>query len=331
MSNELLTLPPLDAVRGFVSVARRMSITLAAQDLCLTQSAVSRQIQSLEEHLGTPLLVRKHRAIALTEAGERLFHLASPWLSRLADYSDSVRAAAAGGRLRPVTITAGIGVTSLWLLPRLGAFQSTYPNIDVRVATSPRIMDLRQEGIDLAIRYCRAADAPAGAVCLFGETVLPVASKAVAARAFRSPDALLNEVLLELDERARPWLRWSEWLAASGLQGAKPKSYLHFNQYDQIVQAAIEGHGVALGRLALVLPMLKDGRLVAQSDALARNSDYGYWLIDAVPALHVEAAMFRDWIIEEAQRASDGSKDMWRGADAPSGIRSRPGKPQRKK
>ena len=302
MNNQLLNLPSLDAVRGFVAVARRMSITQAAQDLCLSQSAVSRQIQSLEEHLNTPLLIRKHRALALTEAGERLFHLASPWLSLLAEYSDSVRAAATGGRLRPVTITAGIGVTSLWLLPRVGAFQVAHPNIDVRVATSPRIMDLRQEGIDLAIRYCREADAPEGAVRLFGETVVPVASRKVAARAFKSPKALLNEVLLELDERARPWLRWSEWLEASGMPGAKPRSYLHFNQYDQIVQAAIEGHGVALGRLALVQPMLRDGRLVAQANGPMRNSDYGYWLIDTGTALHGDAVMFRDWIINAAQR-----------------------------
>lgn len=87
MPNQLLSLPPLDAIRGFVAVARRMSITLAAQDVCLTQSAVSRQIQSLEEHLGTPLLIRKHRAIALTEAGKEVLHLASPWLDRLAEYS----------------------------------------------------------------------------------------------------------------------------------------------------------------------------------------------------------------------------------------------------
>ena len=91
MSSYLLTIPPLDAIRGFVAVARRMSITLAAQDLCLTQSAVSRQIQTLEDHLGTQLLIRKHRSIALTHVGERLFHLASPWLDRLVDFTESAK------------------------------------------------------------------------------------------------------------------------------------------------------------------------------------------------------------------------------------------------
>lgn len=296
MNNPLLAIPPLDAIRGFVAVGRRMSITLAAQDLCLTQSAVSRQIQALEEHLGTPLLIRKHRAIALTDAGERLFELASPWLERLADYTDSVRT---GGPLRPVTITASIGFTTLWLLPRLGTFQNVHPHIDVRMAASNRVFDLKQEGIDLAIRYCREVDAPPGAQRLFGEHVQPVACPAVARRAFKNPKALLNETLLELDERARPWLRWSEWLAVAGASNAKPKSTLHFNQYDQLIHAAVEGHGVALGRTPLLQQMLKDGRLVALNDKERGHSDYAYWLVDGASEPRQEVQVFREWIISE--------------------------------
>lgn len=294
----LLNLPPLDAIRGFVAVARRMSITLAAKDLCLTQSAVSRQIQSLEEHLGTPLLIRKHRALALTAEGERLLQLASPWLDRLSEFSESLRQ---GGRLRPVTITALISVAALWILPRMGAFQAAHPNIDVRVSSNNRVINLKQESFDLAIRYARASEVPAGAIRLFGEKVLPVASPHVAARAFRDPDALLDEVLLEFDEVARPWLQWSDWLTALGRPQAKPKAYLHLNQYDQVIQAAIEGHGVALGRVALVLPMLKDGRLVALADNGFGNSDYAYWLIDESPSPRSDVQEFRDWIVREVQ------------------------------
>lgn len=296
MDNSLLNLPPLDAIRGFVAVARRMSITLAAKDLCLTQSAVSRQIQNLEDNLGTPLLVRKHRAITLTEAGEKLFRLASPWLDRLNEYSQSLQRE---GRLQPVTITASIGVTSLWLLPRLRAFQTTHPHIDVRVAATTRVLDLAREGIDLAIRYARQADVPADALRLFGEKVVPVANKKVAARAFKNPKALLNEVLLEYDEQARPWLTWSDWLLALGMPNAKPKSNLRLNQYDQAIQAALDGQGIALGRLALVLPMLKDGRLVALGDTGLGASDYAYWLIDASPSPRTEVVAFRNWIIHE--------------------------------
>jgi LysR family glycine cleavage system transcriptional activator len=307
MNNQLLTIPPLDAVRGFVAVARRMSITQAAQDLCLTQSAVSRQIQSLEEHLGTALLIRRHRAIALTNAGEQLFALASPWLERLADYAESVRA---DGRTHPVTITTSISVTALWILPRLGSFQNAHPEIDVRVAANNRKLDLKQEGIDLGIRYCRAIDAPTGAQRLFDEQILPVASKAVAARAFKNPKALLNEALLELDERVLPWLRWSDWLSAIGITNPKPKAYLHFNQYDHLIQAAVEGRGVALGRLALVLPMLQDGRLVALRDPERGHSDYAYWLFDGSDEPREEVKVFREWIVREVRIAARSLRHM---------------------
>ncbi len=307
MHSVLLNLPPLDAIRGFVAVARRMSITLAAQDLCLTQSAVSRQIQSLEEHLGTPLLVRKHRAIELTEAGRELLQLASPWLDKLADYTQAVRKRDA---VRPVTITAPISVTALWMLPRLGTFQAAHPHIDVRVSANNRTLNLKQEGIDCAIRYARASDVPPDAIRLFDEKVLPMASKKVAARAFKNPKALLNEVLLELDERALPWLRWSDWLSATGLPDAKPKSYLHVNHYDQVIRAAVEGHGVALGRVALVLPLLKDGSLVAMDDKGLGNSDYAYWLMgDAHPA-RPELQVFRNWILQEAAQGADELKGL---------------------
>ncbi|BBB68502.1 LysR family transcriptional regulator [Undibacterium sp. YM2] len=304
MSNPLLHLPPLDAIRGFVAVARRMSITVAAEDLCLTQSAVSRQIQSLEEHLGSKLLIRKHRAIALTPAGEQLLKLASPWLDQLAEFSASQRQQL---QSRPVTMTSAVSVTGLWILPMLGAFQAAHPNIDVRVSADNRMLDLKKEGLDMAIRYARAADVPAQAIRLFGEKIMPVACPAIAARAFGNPEGLLKEVLLELDERALPWLRWSDWLSATGLLSikpdAKPKAYLHLNQYDQVIHAALEGHGIALGRAALLQPMLKDGRLVALEDPRLGNSDYAYWLIVESTTPRAEVQVFRDWIIAAAKQA----------------------------
>lgn len=297
MDRNLIKLPPLDALRGFVCAARRMSISRAAEDLCLTQSAVSRQIQAVEESLGTPLFKRMHRSLELTRAGEQLFQLASPWMNRLGEFAEDIR----GDMHKPVTITASIGVASLWLIPRLGRFQEAYPDIDIRVAANNRIVDLVQEGIDLGIRYCRKADAPPGAILMFGEEIVPVASPAVAKTAFRDKASLMKHVLLELEERAKPWMRWADWLNAHGLENARPKAYLHFNQYDQLVQAALEGHGVALGRLALVRPMLKDGRLVAQHNMAPGLSDYAYWLCPASPAPRRDVARFRDWVIAEAK------------------------------
>ncbi len=302
MNNFSYRTPPLDAIRGFVAVARRMSITLASQDLFLTQSAVSRQIQTLEEYFGTPLFIRRHRAIELTEVGEQLFKLASSWFDRLIEFSETTRQ---HGRTHPVTITASIGVASLWILPKLGAFQTLHPNIDVRVAANNRVLDLEQESIDLAIRYCRESNTPRGSIRLFGEKIIPVASKAVAARAFKDRASLLNEVLLELDMRAVPWLRWSDWLTATGSATAKPRGHLHFNQYDQVIQAAIEGHGVALGRVALVMPMLKDGRLVSHAEANPGVSDFAYWLIKPREAVRPEVQIFADWIISEVRTTTD--------------------------
>jgi DNA-binding transcriptional LysR family regulator len=299
MDHDLLGLPPLDALRGFVAVARRMSITLAAQDLYLTQSAVSRQVQSLEEHLGAALFIRKHRALALTDAGEQLLHIASPWLDRLGEFSRSIRH---DGRPRPVTITASIGVAALWILPRLGLFQTAYPHIDVRVAANNRLLDLELEGIDLAIRYCREEQAPRGATLLFQEHIVPVANKSVAAVAFSVDSDLSQQVLLELDDRRLPWLRWSDWLRGQGLRGIEPKAYLHFNQYDQVVQAAIEGHGIALGRIGLIFPMLEDGRLVAQPGRDIESSEYAYWLVQMSKTSRPEVTALRDWIMNNVPR-----------------------------
>lgn len=296
MDHPLLNLPPLDAVRGFVAVGRRMSITLAAQDLCLTQSAVSRQIQALEDYFRTPLLVRKHRAIAFTDAGERLFELAAPWLDRMAEFTQTVRHER---KLRPVTITASIGVTALWILPRLGTFQTRHPQVDVRVAADNRMLDLQQEAIDLAIRYCTPADVPARAARLFDEEVVPVAAPAVAAHAFTRPDALLEYALLEYDDRGRPWLNWQHWLKSRQLDGRKPQATLHFNQYDQVIQAALEGQGVALGRIPLIQPMLRDGRLIAQPGATLKVEGHGYWLIEAADEPREEVRLFRDWLVAQ--------------------------------
>lgn len=293
---QLTSLPPLDALRGFVAAARRRSITQAADELCLTQSAVSRQIQSLEERFGTPLFVRKHRAIVLTDAGEELYRITLPWLEKLADFTRSVRAEPAS---RPVTVSASIGVAALWLLPRLGAFQARHPEVDVRLAANNRLQDLEREGIDLAIRYCAAGQAPRGAIRLFDEVVVPVASPAVAAQAFQSRGGLLDQTLLELDESGRPWLKWQAWMRERHFKKLKPKGYLHFNQYDQLIQAALEGHGVALGRLALVEPLMRSGRLVAMGGEEQAVPEYGYWLLDTAARERPDVRTFRRWLIAE--------------------------------
>lgn len=127
---------------------------------------------------------------------------------------------------------------------------------------------------------------------------MPVASPALAARAFADPAALLEHTLLELDDAPRTWLHWHAWLRARGIR-RKPSRFLHFNQYDQVVQAALEGHGVALGRLALVEPMLGAGRLAAQLGEARRVPGRGYWLLDGLDAGRADVALFRAWLLHE--------------------------------
>jgi DNA-binding transcriptional LysR family regulator len=201
MSVELPKLPPMDLLRGFVAVGRRMSITQAAIDLCLTQSAVSRQIQALEVYLGVPLLVRGHRSLAFSAEGERLFRSADGAIQQLQDVIGEVRVT---GRLRPVTISAATGFAALWLLPRLGNLQRSHPEIDVRISANNQLVDLRSEGIDLSIRYTDARRAPAGSTRLFGEVLAPVAAASLQLKPVRSAAAFSRLTLLEFDDPRTP-------------------------------------------------------------------------------------------------------------------------------
>lgn len=160
------------ACPSFVAVGRRMSITLAARDLCLTQSAVSRQVNALEAQLGLKLLLRGYRSIAFTPEGERLFRSADGAVQQLQDVLGEIRTT---GLLRPVVLSASIGFTGLWLLPRPSKFQKLHPGVDLRVSANNRLSDLRHDGIDLAVRYCAPAPTLEVVTRLFGESLAPVA------------------------------------------------------------------------------------------------------------------------------------------------------------
>jgi len=272
----------MDLIRSFVAVGRRMSITLAADDLCVTQSAVSRQIHALEEMLGVKLLVRGHRSITFTPEGERLFSVADTAVRQLQEVVGSISVAR---DRRPVTVSAPVGFAGLWLLPRMGHFQQRHPDIDLRISANARLVDLRNEGIDLAIRYCPPAAAPQGALRLFGETLAPVAHPSLCTRPLERPEQISEHFLLEFDDLRRFHLQWADWLSAMGWTNAKPKGILRFNQYDQVIHAALAGQGIALGRLELLKTMLAEHRLVALSRPRVAEHEYAHWLIqgDAEP------------------------------------------------
>lgn len=320
MSVSLTRLPSLDLVRGFVAVGRRMSITLAAQDLCLTQSAISRQIHALEDTLGVKLFSRGYRSIQFTPEGERLFRIADVAVQHM---QDVLGALDTRHESPPVTITTSTGVASLWLLPRLTRFQLKHPHIDVRVTASNKILDLRAEGVDLAIRYCTASSAPPDAIRLFGERLVAVCHPSLKIKRLDLPDTLKECVLLEFDEPRRPWLLWADRLNALGLGAVKPKAILRFNQYDQVIQAAAAGQGIALGRIALVDGMLKDGRLsVIPHSGSERTSDYGYWLVQSKGEQRRNVRAVAEWIRHEGEAVDVAMTDS-EVANVPSSEKSK--------
>lgn len=297
----LVRLSSLDLIRGFVAVGRRMSITLAAQDLCLTQSAVSRQVHALEEQLGTPLLLRGYRSIRFTAAGERLFRSADGAVQQLQDVLGELRA---GEAPQPVTLTATIGVTGLWLLPRLSRFQQQHPGIDLRVSANNRVAAMRHDGIDLAIRYTTASAVPEGSQRLFGESVAPVAHPALAA-CLAAPGT--RPPLLEFEDPEHPWLQWAgwrPWLDRIGQPAKRAAGVLRFNQYDQVIQAALDGQGLALGRLELIQPLVDAGRLQVLAPARQMaQAEHAYWLVFASASPRADVRRVAEWIAAEARPA----------------------------
>ena len=265
---------------------------------------MSRQVQALEEHLGTALFERRHRSIRLTHAGELLYRAANQALLILGDTAARIRQE---GAQRSVTVSCTFGFASLWLVPRLMDFRELHPDVDVRIAANNRIIDLERERMEIAVRYCTADLVPPGTPRLFGEEVFPVCSPSLLERRGKRlvvPSDLARHVLLHHEGAERDWPTgsWGAWLEAVQLSQLKPAGALRFDQYDQLIQAAIEGQGVALGIGALVKRHLRQGRLVAPFEQKS-SSPRGYYLVVARHAEgRSEVASFRTWLTRAARR-----------------------------
>ena len=294
--------PSLDLLRGFEAAARHLSFTDAARELFITQSAVSRQIKTLEDQLNCALFVRGARGIVMTEAGERLYRAVSAALAQLQIAITQI----SGGSSRMVTVSCTVAFSALWLIPRLPSFQSARPGVEVRLAATNDVVDLERERIDLAIRYAPAHKAPAGAVRLFGEEVVVVCSPRLLkdrAHPLKRAEDLRHHILLHLDDPMGPlpWLSWTTWLEAAGMPKLKPAGSLYFNQYEQVIRAALGGQGVAIGRLPLLGSWVDDGSLVVLFPESAA-SNRAYWLVTSTTARErTEVAWFVEWLLREGQ------------------------------
>jgi len=298
-------LPSLDLLKGFEAAARLLSFTKAGEELHLTQSAVSRQIQELEDQLGVPLFQRRHRSLVLTDAGQQVFSAAAQVLATMRAVTDRVRASSGGRRVLSVTTMASFA--SLWLVPRLAAFARDHPGVDVRIATEPRMQDLEREGLDVGIRYCTDDIAGPHAVRLFGERVFPVCSPALAAdpkRPLREPADLRHHVLLQYDdpEGYAPWLNWKSWLELFGLADLRPAGSILLSGYEHIIPAAIAGQGVALGRSPLVRELIAAGTLVAPFPRTSESSRAYFAVVSQNSAERPEVGNFLQWLKSEASR-----------------------------
>lgn len=293
----------LAGLRGFLAAARHGSFTLAAADLHLTQSALSRQIQGLEEELETPLFLRTTRKVSLTPAGQRLQQAA---LAGLAEIDAAVGEIRPGTGLRPITVTTFASFASLWLIPRLAAFAERQPGVDVNCLATDRAVDLEAEGIDLALRAIRRPGWPAGDPGLFDELAVPVMSPALmAALPVKKPSDLARHTLLAFElrhEAVFPQLGWPNWFAQRSGKPVKPVNTLRFSNHDQVIQAALAGQGVALARGALIAETLRDGRLIpVLGPPLA--SDFRYYVVVSERArARPEVRAFVDWVNAEAAR-----------------------------
>lgn len=304
MTIDLRRLPPLDHLRGFVAAARHASFTKAGAALFLTQSAISRQVQALEAQLGTPLFRRSTRRLQLTAAGEILYRAA---LDAFTGLDEAVRQIAAPRHRPGVTLSTSIGFAALWLVPRLADFQALHPEIGVRLSAENRVIDLELEDVDLAIRYCAPADAPAGSRRLFGEALLPVIGPGLHARlpAGAGLDrATLGQLSLLAFEDTGGYARlgWDAWLKPLGLAVSDARGSLQFNQYDQCIAAALAGQGVALGREPLIRDHLADGRLIALAPPRP-DPERAYYLLAGPSAERAAVAAFTAWLLGQTDAA----------------------------
>lgn len=296
-------------LRAFEAVARRLSFRGAAEELHLTQPAVSRQIRGLEDELGAPLFLRGTRHVELTGAGESLLRSVAPLLDRLDATVRQIRTAR--GR-QSVSLTTFASFASLWLLPRLQEFQHLHPGIDIRLSANDVIADPDDPELDLALRYCHPDDAPPGSTLLFGEVLTPVASPSL--RGLRRPADLAQHTLLEEDAplASVEYLSWRHWLRLNAMPQLEPRGWLYLNFTYQQIQAALAGQGVALARLALVGESLARGELIEPFGPAGRiTSPFAYWLV-RWPARRErpEIAAFETWVLAQAAATRQALADQ---------------------
>lgn len=295
-------LPPLTALRAFDAAARHMSFAKAAAELHVTPAALSFQIKSLEEHLGAPLFRRMNRAVELTEAGRALAPDAAEAFETL---TKGWRAAQRTQDHQTLTVTAGPAFTAKWLAPRLYQFAQEHPEIELRFSASLRRMDFARDDVDVAIRFGHGPDPGLYSHPLPEEWVTPVMLPDMVAQ-YPTPESLKEAVLI-IDESINfldPPTGWEAWSVNMGIDLLEPHGP-RFSQADHAMDAALAGIGVALGRRALVIKDLAEGRLVAPYGKVLMTGARFRFLCLEGNEIRPQIAAFEAWMLREIEKTSD--------------------------
>jgi LysR family transcriptional regulator, glycine cleavage system transcriptional activator len=295
---------PLNALRTFEAAARHLSFNAAARQLFVTPAAVSHQVKHLEAYLGVTLFQRGHRSVELTEEGRTLAATVGELLAQL-DLALDRAMSRTSAELRVTTMES---FAAKWLAPRLHRFHRAWPDIRVHIDTGNQHADFVRDGMDVAIRYGAGGYAGVHSEPLMKAPVFPVCAPSLLADASRPlarPDDLRRHTLLhDVSASGRPGVpTWEDWLQAAGATGIDPHCGAVFSSIYLAQDAAIAGHGVALGVAPLVEDDLRLGRLVRPFDHISENA-YQFWLVRqgrTEPRAVVEA--FGRWLQDEVSGA----------------------------
>ncbi|MBK1668555.1 hypothetical protein CKO28_10975 [Rhodovibrio sodomensis] len=300
-------LPPLNAAKAFEAAARHLSFTLAADELAVTQAAVSHQVRALEDWLGVQLFHRANRRIELTDSGRAYLPGLRDGLDRIAA---STAAVADRARRGPIHLTALQSLTARWLLPRLPDFHARHPELDVLVSASDRPADLHRENFHLAVRFTTRERAEAHglvATHLMDEAIFPVCAPARVDGdpPLRTPSDLSGQVLLhdKVDDTVED-PGWVVWCRAAGTTVPDGPAR-HFSDAALVLQAATAGQGVALGRLSLVRDDLEHARLVRPFGPIVRTRFSYYAVATQALAQQPRVSAMVDWLVEQARGQAD--------------------------
>lgn len=291
--------PSLKALRAFETAARHLSMTRAADELAVTQPAVTQQIKALETFLGVCLVYREGQGLALTPAGRAYAErLRGAFAEIRAATADLLRQERQGGA---VTVSLLPTLAQRWLIPRLGSFQAAHPEIEVRFSATARVVDLRREDVDLAIRFGGSSWPGCDSRFLMANDMFPVLSPLLQEeRPVATPEDLAAHVWLWVDAEPRGG-DWPAWLAAAGADGLEPRGRIAFESSSQALAAATAGLGVAIGHRPFVIDDLSSGRLVMPLDAVMSGPQAYYVVTAADRTTPPRVAAFRDWLLAEAR------------------------------